>query len=274
MRLIQLYFCFARDSWLRSANEETQSVESRFKQKMESAAAQQQKLSDLGLFSSNDFTDPNLKFDLCGPEDGSNPGSRNSSTDMLSNGASSSGTGNDKVRPFKALFKDDDVLRSAGNLENELRSVRESESEGATSSGARRSNAVENDTYEVFCHKLMSPRCDNLRNALKRFLLSIMGPRGDGSPPPPAVTKKDKELQDYIFHGTDQLARRCCDFLDAMKEHFEKHVLWKDQSPEQQMLNRDHLENYVMTIIHDVAFKSVELPEDDAFLRYALTILI
>ena len=52
--------------------------------------------------------------------------------------------------------------------------------------------------YEDFTHRLSLPQCTDLRNTIESFLLTILGPDGDGTPP-----KAPQALPSYCkFEGT------------------------------------------------------------------------
>lgn len=57
----------------------------------------------------------------------------------------------------------------------------------------------------------------------RRFLFSVIGPNGDGTPPP------NKKKVDYIFYGSQNLDQRCRDFFDDMQRKFAAHPEFKSK---------------------------------------------
>jgi hypothetical protein len=115
-------------------------------------------------------------------------------------------------------------------------------------------------TYQEFLHQLMQPECTDVVDVLRRFLSSIVGPNGDGSPP-----SRSAKL-DYTFVGPHDIRQRCPDFLSSMETYMNNHAVWKNLSDAHKAAIRDHLEKYVMLKLYDFAFKAVEDPEMDNLL--------
>lgn len=74
----------------------------------------------------------------------------------------------------------------------------------------------------------------------RRFVCSILGPKGDAKTPPRKPSDVTDQCfsplndlavflfqVDYVFKGTTDIVRRCSDFFEAMQEHFQAHPFWK-----------------------------------------------
>jgi len=122
-------------------------------------------------------------------------------------------------------------------------------------------------TYQVFTHRLMKSECEVLVGVIRRFLSSILGPNGDGSPPP------TNALLDYTWYGTASLPTRFHDFLEAMKEHFLAHPSWRNESEERIECVMDCLERYVMTRIAELSFQLSSEPKEDEELTKRMQLL-
>lgn len=223
-----------------SSNVFTRTMESAditLQRKMESAQVRQQKLMDLGLFSSE------FKSRL-------------------------EAEGEDTENVSNTLFRED--FNRFSNAESELKSHRASDMASTPSTrGRQNSNAVQKTTYQDFLNKLMHPSCEVLVNALRQFLFSILGPNGDGTPPDIDINEKKTKkthVSGYEFHGAQDVQRRCSDFLDSLIDHMRKHPFWNQESVEEMTFSRDCLERYITIKIYDVAFNSCEVPEEDEVL--------
>ena len=128
--------------------------------------------------------------------------------------------------------------------------------------------SIDNDdvTYELFLNHLASPQCADIATMMRKFLNSVLGPYGDGITPP-------SHDADYIFYGTKKLEERCIQYFDDMEHYIEKHVTFKDASHEKVLSIRDCMERYIFNRIADIAFKSIEVPEDDEKLVKKMKIL-
>ena len=122
-------------------------------------------------------------------------------------------------------------------------------------------------TYQVFTHRLMKSECEVLVGVIRRFLSSILGPNGDGSPPP------SNSKLDYTWYGTASLPTRFHDFLDAMKEHFLAHPSWRNESEERIECVMDCLERYVMSRIAELSFQMSSEPKEDEELTKRMQLL-
>jgi hypothetical protein len=189
-----------------------------------------------------------------------------------------------KISPSTStnLFNED--LFRFSSAESELNSHRLSDVDSlgmhlGSSSGVdrapSRNSGSKKTTYQDFLHKMMHPDCELLVSAMRRFLFSILGPNGDGTPA--AVdegaqgdkkTKKGpvSEHTGYEFCGGEDIQRRCGDFLDSLVDHLRKHPFWHNEPIEELMFARDCLERYITGKIFPVAFKSAEVPDEDAAL--------
>lgn len=115
-------------------------------------------------------------------------------------------------------------------------------------------------TYQEFLDQLMQPECVDVVDVLRRFISSILGPNGDGSPP-----SRGAKL-DYTFVGTQDIRHRCPDFLVSMEKFMNNHAVWKNSSEAYKAAARDHVEKYLLTKLYDQAFAAVEDNETDLVL--------
>lgn len=125
--------------------------------------------------------------------------------------------------------------------------------------------------YMDFMNRLSEPESEDLALVIKGFLLSVLGPKGDGTAP---SIFQDKEI-DYTFYGTADLERRIGDFYRAMDGHFRRHAAWQGFSDEKYVSILDCLEKHVLNMIHDLAYDSV-VPctmDDDEELKRQLELL-
>ena len=123
-------------------------------------------------------------------------------------------------------------------------------------------------SYQEFLDRLMQSECEVLVGVIRRFLASVLGPSCDGVTPPGPTAKVD-----YIFYGTEHLARRCADFFSAMHEHFLAHPSWRIESEERLLSAGDCLEKYVMSRIAALAFHSTEVTKEDEQLSRRMQLL-
>jgi len=91
----------------------------------------------------------------------------------------------------------------------------------------------------------------DLVDYVRRFIGSVLGPNGDGTPP----LRGQKDKCDYEFYGSKDLQLRCSGFSYQMEVAFEEHEAWKDKGDAVMTSARNGLEKYVMTKIADLAFK-------------------
>jgi hypothetical protein len=240
--------------------------------KMITAKNRQQKLKDLGLFS------------VSGPETSEESESNNNDSSSMIPSQNNIQSTTSNTKKMKALFKDDDGLVSSKftSAERELNSHRVTEvgTQLEVSFGQDHNKNAQltnnKSTYQEFLLNLMHPDCERIVEVLRNFLFSILGPKGDGSPPEISNTKntsKNSQPFEYQFHGKSNLTRRFNDFLDSVIEYLKSHKFWKDQSPEELIFARDCFERYISGKIYDIAFESCELDEDDANLSKRIEIL-
>ena len=129
-------------------------------------------------------------------------------------------------------------------------------------------SSQENDdtSYQYFLDHLASPQCSDIAQLMRKFLNSVLGPYGDGVTPP-------QHDADYIFYGTKKLEERCMNYFDDMERLLEKHVAFKNANDERILLLRDCIERYIFNRIADIAFNSVEVPDDDEKLIKRMKVL-
>eukprot|EP01039_Chlorochromonas_danica_P004153 gene4153-4562_t len=120
-------------------------------------------------------------------------------------------------------------------------------------------------TYEEFLLKFGSSM--DLVDATRRFLLSVLGPKGDCEPPP-----KNRKV-DYIFYGLHRLDERCRQFFDEMLSKFVSHPNFQGECEERLQSARDQLENYVMTRLGARAFELCRSEEEDNLLLKRMKLL-
>ena len=139
---------------------------------------------------------------------------------------------------------------------------------GPLPAGAKITNEM---SYMDFVDRLSEPENEDLAHTIKRFLLSVLGPRGDGTAP---SIFQDKEM-DYTFHGTTNLEKRVADFYSAMDSHFRKHSAWQGLNDEQYVGVIDCLERHILSMIHDLAYQTVleDTEEDDKALAERIELL-
>lgn len=121
--------------------------------------------------------------------------------------------------------------------------------------------------YEEFIVKIALPECHEIVDLTRKFISSVLGPNGDLTPP-----AKNAKI-DYIFYGTAHLSRRFNDFLDHARMLFSKLPSWKHETEERVMSARDNLERYIMNRIAEVAFNTVQVPDQDNLLATRMKLL-
>lgn len=121
--------------------------------------------------------------------------------------------------------------------------------------------------YEEFINKIALPECHEIVDLTRKYISSVLGPNGDVTPP-----AKNAKI-DYIFYGTAHLSRRFNDFLDHARMLFSKLPSWKHETEERTMSARDNLERYIMNRIAEVAFNTVQVPEQDNLLATRMKLL-
>jgi hypothetical protein len=111
--------------------------------------------------------------------------------------------------------------------------------------------------YEDFLHRLRIPQCGDLRGVISNFMLSILGPSGNGSPP----NAFQDMPKDSIFYGVKDMEKRCGAFFDAMDAHMRKHPRWAHEPDEKFSSIRDCLEHYCMMSLAGVAYTAIKTEE-------------
>ena len=126
-------------------------------------------------------------------------------------------------------------------------------------------------TYLDFMDRLSEPENRDLAQVIKRFLLSILGPRGDGTAP---SIFQDKEI-DYQFHGVNNLEKRMSDFYEAMDQHFRGHSAWQGLHDERYVSILDCVERHVLSMISDMAYQTIlpDTEQDDQMLAEKMELL-
>ncbi|KAH9069979.1 hypothetical protein Ae201684P_002352 [Aphanomyces euteiches] len=133
-------------------------------------------------------------------------------------------------------------------------------------SSRRNDEQLEELTYAEFLERLSMPGSKDIVDMIRRFVGSVLGPRGDGCPP------TSSHFVDYIFYGTEAFQQRCEGFFRSMDETLAVHPAWR-HAPESTLRKaRDGIEKYVMDKLADVPFHQLETSalwkaEDAALLR-------
>jgi len=111
--------------------------------------------------------------------------------------------------------------------------------------------------YEEFMHRLRIPQCNDLRGVISKFILSILGPSGNGNPP----NAFQDMPKDSVFYGTKDIEKRCGVFFEAMDAHMRKHPRWMHEPDEKFSSIRDCLERHCMLSLADIAYRAVKSDE-------------
>ena len=104
-------------------------------------------------------------------------------------------------------------------------------------------------SYNGFLERLRRPGSRDLVDAVRRFLASAIGPRGDGHPP-----RSADDSSDYEYKGLEDLASRTKGFLGSMEATMAQHPAWRHASEDTQLKARDGMEKYVMLKLHPFVF--------------------
>ncbi|RQM24942.1 hypothetical protein B5M09_007916 [Aphanomyces astaci] len=108
------------------------------------------------------------------------------------------------------------------------------------------SDEVEELSYSAFLERLSLPGSKDIVECIRRFVGSVLGPRGDGCPPTSA------HFVDYIFYGHESFQPRCEDFFRSIDDTLASHPAWR-HAPERTLRHaRDGIEKYVMDKLADV----------------------
>lgn len=103
-------------------------------------------------------------------------------------------------------------------------------------------------TYGEFLQRISLPASRDILDKIRMFVVSILGPRGDGKPP------RSTDYAEYVFYGNHELCRRCNRFFVSMGEMLQKHPAWRHASEAMLTKARDGVEKYVMDKVSDIAF--------------------
>ncbi|KAF0684996.1 Aste57867_23025 [Aphanomyces stellatus] len=130
---------------------------------------------------------------------------------------------------------------------------------------------LEELTYSEFLERLSLPGSKDIVHAIRRFVGSVLGPRGDGCPP------TSSHFVDYIFYGHESFQARAEAFFRSMDETLAGHPSWR-HAPESTLKKaRDGIEKYVMEKLADVPLaqlsSSVEWQAEDAKLMRRMQLL-
>ncbi|CAN0248718.1 unnamed protein product [Ascophyllum nodosum] len=114
-------------------------------------------------------------------------------------------------------------------------------------------------TFRMFLARLMRPESKGLVRAIRMFLFSIIGNGGDASPVSArslaaAGEAIPPDLEDVEIYGSSFLVPRCAEFFLAMQNAIGVHPSWAELGYDSIVSCREHLERFVMTKIHPLAF--------------------
>ncbi|RHY31072.1 hypothetical protein DYB32_003779 [Aphanomyces invadans] len=140
----------------------------------------------------------------------------------------------------------------------------------------KRDEELEELSYSVFLERLSLPGSKDIVEAIRRFVGSVLGPRGDGwyAPPLPSCFRgllgfcmvsppTSAHFVDYIFYGHESFQQRCEEFFRSIDETLATHPAWR-HAPERILRHaRDGIEKYVMDKLADVPLH--KLPESAAW---------
>lgn len=121
-------------------------------------------------------------------------------------------------------------------------------------------------TYAEFLERVSLPASRDILGSIRTFVGSILGPRGDGTPP------RISDHVDYEFYGHHEFRRRCEQFFERMDETLLHHPAWCHASESTLLKARDGIEKYVMDKLADIAFNQLSecqqwKQEDERLLR-------
>jgi hypothetical protein len=104
------------------------------------------------------------------------------------------------------------------------------------------SQEIEEDhmTYAEFLERISLPASKDILDLIRRFVGSILGPRGDGKRP------RTTESVDYEFYGIHEFRRRCQKFFLEMDDTLSNHPVWKYASEATLLKARDGIEKFVV----------------------------
>lgn len=121
-------------------------------------------------------------------------------------------------------------------------------------------------SYGEFLERISMPASRDILDKIRKFVRSILGPRGDGRPP------RASDYADYDFYGKHEFRRRCEFFFQNMDATLQSHPAWRHVSESKLSKARDGIEKYVMDKVYDVAFNQLSechqwKKDDDKLLR-------
>lgn len=122
--------------------------------------------------------------------------------------------------------------------------------------------------YNEFLGRLLRPENTALSQSIKLFVLSILGPYGNATPP-----QKSHASLEYQFYGTYMLRRRCADFFEVTEKVISASAAWSDLGEAGLLSARNHIEKYVMTKIADIAIDGERNEEQDSTLSRRMEVL-
>lgn len=144
--------------------------------------------------------------------------------------------------------------------------TRKKEKQKAASASAEKEKQEDELTYAQFLERISLPGSRDILDSIRKFVGSILGPRGDGKPP------RSSDYLDYDFYGNHEFQRRYEYFFQKMDETLQSHSAWRHASETMLSKARDGIEKYVMDKLFDIAFN--QLPqcqpwkkEDDKLFR-------
>ncbi|DAZ93165.1 TPA: hypothetical protein N0F65_005515 [Lagenidium giganteum] len=107
-------------------------------------------------------------------------------------------------------------------------------------------------TYAEFLERIGLPASRDVLDAIRQFVGSILGPRGDGSPP------RSSDHVDYDFYGNHEFKRRCQLFFKSMDDMLQHHPAWCHASETTLAKARDGIEKYVMDKVANIAMNQLD----------------
>ncbi|OQS01992.1 hypothetical protein THRCLA_21534 [Thraustotheca clavata] len=117
-------------------------------------------------------------------------------------------------------------------------------------------NKTEELTYAGFLERLSLPGSHDIVDSIRRFLGSVLGPRGDGVPP------TSSHFVDYTFYGHENFQARCRSFFQGMDEMLLHHPAWR-LAPESVLIAaRDGIEKYIMDKLADIPLNRLALSSE------------
>ncbi|CAN0346118.1 unnamed protein product, partial [Ectocarpus fasciculatus] len=140
-------------------------------------------------------------------------------------------------------------------------SVRRNTEERGGDGGSGRNSSSGAVTYRVFLERLTRSESEGFVEAIRLFLFSILGNGGAVNPAagrPQASSNSDirRETEEVEVYGSSFLSQRCAEFFLAMQNAMGVHTSWAELGYDSLVACREHLERFVMSKIHPLAFGS------------------